>query len=260
MIEAIEKNYINQEDNLYLDIDGFEGPIDLLLSLAREQKLDLIEISVFELAKQYINYINIQVDLKIDIAADYLVMASWLAYLKSKLLLPSSGEEEDEEYSAEELASQLSHRIRRLEAMKIASFSLFDRPIINRDVYLRGMPEEIDEIKKLTYQTTLFDLIKSYIEKQDSYVPKKLHIYKLNFFSIDNARVFLSQIFNKFTNWINFINIFKDISPMANKKTNIASSFSVLLDLVSEQKIKTKQETVFGDIYIKENNKNEPVE
>ena len=95
MIEAIEKNYINQEDNLYLDIDGFEGPIDLLLSLAREQKLDLIEISVFELAKQYINYINIQVDLKIDIAADYLVMASWLAYLKSKLLLPSSGEDED---------------------------------------------------------------------------------------------------------------------------------------------------------------------
>ena len=156
MIEAIEKNYINQEDNLYLDIDGFEGPIDLLLSLAREQKLDLIEISVFELAKQYINYINIQVDLKIDIAADYLVMASWLAYLKSKLLLPSSGEEEDEEYSAEELASQLSHRIRRLEAMKIASFSLFDRPIINRDVYLRGMPEEIDEIKSLNIKLHKF--------------------------------------------------------------------------------------------------------
>ena len=227
MIEAIEKNYINQEDYLYLDIDGFEGPIDLLLSLAREQKLDLIEISVFELAKQYINYINIQVDLKIDIAADYLVMASWLAYLKSKLLLPSSGEDEDEEYSAEELASQLSHRIRRLEAMKIASFGLFDRPIINRDVYLRGMPDEIVDIKKLTYQTRLFDLIKSYIEKQDSYVPQKLHIYKLNFFSIDNARVFLSQIFNKFTNWINFINIFKDISPMANKKTNIENSYTL---------------------------------
>ena len=260
MIEAIEKNNINQENNLYLDIEGFEGPIDLLLSLAREQKLDLIEISVYELAKQYVNYINIQVDLKIDIAADYLVMASWLTYLKSKLLLPTSSDEEDEEYSAEELASQLSHRIRRLEAMKIASSSLFDRPIINRDVYLRGMPKDIDEVKKLTYQTTLFDLIKSYIEKQDSYVPQKLHIYKLNFFSIANARVFLSEIFNKFSDWINFIKIFNDSTSIANKKTNIASSFSVLLDLVSEQKIKTKQENVFGDIYIKENNKNEHIE
>ena len=108
------------KNHLIIDIEGFEGPIDLLLSLARSQKVDLKEISIFELAQQYINYINSQAALKIDIAADYLVMAAWLAYLKSKLLLPDEPIDEEEEYTAEELAGQLRHRMQRLDAMKTA--------------------------------------------------------------------------------------------------------------------------------------------
>ena len=139
-------NLLEAKNHLIIDIDGFEGPIDLLLSLARSQKVDLKEISVFELAQQYINYINSQTTLKIDIAADYLVMAAWLAYLKSKLLLPQELLDEGEEYTAEEMASELAHRLHRLDAMKNASILLFGRPIINRDMFLRGQPEEFDEI------------------------------------------------------------------------------------------------------------------
>ena len=115
-------NVLEVENHLIIDIEGFEGPIDLLLSLARSQKVDLKEISIFELAQQYINYINSQTALKIDIAADYLVMAAWLAYLKSKLLLPDEPIDEEDEYNAEELAGQLRHRMQRLDAMKTASF------------------------------------------------------------------------------------------------------------------------------------------
>ncbi|MDG2187635.1 MAG: hypothetical protein P8K09_05170, partial [Hyphomicrobiales bacterium] len=173
----------------------------------------------------------------------------------SKLLLPSTIYDEDDEYTAEELASQLSHRMRRLESMKVATMELFDRPIVNKDIYLRGMPEEIDEVKKLIYNATLFDVIKSYIEKQNSYVPEKLKLYKLDFFSVDNARSFLSAILNKFTNWISFNNIFVDSLPEINKRSRVASTFNVLLDLVNEQKIDTKQSYLFGEIHIKENKK-----
>ena len=156
-------NLLEAKNHLIIDIDGFEGPIDLLLSLARSQKVDLKEISVFELAQQYVNYINSQAALKIDIAADYLVMAAWLAYLKSKLLLPEELLDEEEEYTAEEMASQLAHRLHRLDAMKNASILLFGRPITNRDIFLRGQPEEFDEVTKLIYNASIFDLIKTYI-------------------------------------------------------------------------------------------------
>ena len=176
-------NVLEVENHLIIDIEGFEGPIDLLLSLARSQKVDLKEISVFELAQQYINYINSQTALKIDIAADYLVMAAWLAYLKSKLLLPDEPIDEEDEYTAEELAGQLRHRMQRLDAMKTASLLLFDRPIINRDMFLRGVPEEFDEITKLIYNASIFDLIKSYISRQDDRVPESISIFKLDYLS-----------------------------------------------------------------------------
>ena len=174
-------NVLEVENHLIIDIEGFEGPIDLLLSLARSQKVDLKEISVFELAQQYINYINSQTALKIDIAADYLVMAAWLAYLKSKLLLPDEPIDEEDEYTAEELAGQLRHRMQRLDAMKTASLLLFDRPIINRDMFLRGVPEEFDEITKLIYNASIFDLIKSYISRQDDRVPESISIFNKHY-------------------------------------------------------------------------------
>ena len=244
-VEADTKN------NLIIDISGFEGPIDLLLNLARKQKVDLKEISVFELSKQYINYINSQVELKIDIAADYLVMASWLAYLKSKLLLPEDDTDIEEEITAEEMASELSHRMRRLDAMKNASDILFSRPLINRDTYLRGIPEEFDEVTKLIYHSSLYDLIKSYIEKQESFIPQNITIFKLDFISMDAARDLISRIYSKLSSWVNFINVLNNDVDTSNKRSKMASTFSVILNMVNEKKILTKQDTRFGDIYIK---------
>ena len=200
-------NVLEVKNHLIIDIEGFEGPIDLLLSLARSQKVDLKEISVFELAQQYINYINRQAALKIDIAADYLVMAAWLAYLKSKLLLPDEPIDEEEEYTAEELAGQLRHRMQRLDAMKTASLLLFEKPIVNRDMFLRGIPEEFDEVTKLIYNASIFDLIKSYINRQDDRVPESISIFKLDYLALENAKNLLSNIFQKISGWANFFRL-----------------------------------------------------
>ena len=244
-------NVLEVENHLIIDIEGFEGPIDLLLSLARSQKVDLKEISVFELAQQYINYINSQTALKIDIAADYLVMAAWLAYLKSKLLLPDEPIDEEDEYTAEELAGQLRHRMQRLDAMKTASLLLFDRPIINRDMFLRGVPEEFDEITKLIYNASIFDLIKSYISRQDNRVPESISIFKLDYLSLDNAKNFLSNLFQRIPGWTNFFRLVSKNKYTANDRSVAASAFSVLLDMVNEQKAYTKQEKQFGEILVK---------
>tara|TARA_B100000925_G_scaffold291708_1_gene280903 strand:+ start:66 stop:821 length:756 start_codon:yes stop_codon:yes gene_type:complete len=244
-------NVLEVKNHLIIDIDGFEGPIDLLLSLARSQKVDLREISVFELSQQYINYINSQVALKIDIAADYLVMAAWLAYLKSKLLLPDEPIDEEEEYTAEELAGQLRNRMLRLDAIKTASALLFDRPIVNRDMLLRGQPEDFDEVKKLIYNTSIFDLIKSYISRQDERVAHSISIFKLDYLALDNAKNFLTNIFLRISGWANFFLLIRENKYFENDRSVAASSFSVLLDMVNEQKAHTKQEKQFGEILIK---------
>ena len=244
-------NVLEVKNHLIIDIEGFEGPIDLLLSLARSQKVDLKEISVFELAQQYINYINSQASLKIDIAADYLVMAAWLAYLKSKLLLPDEPIDEEDEYTAEELAGQLRHRMQRLDAMKTASLLLFDRPIVNRDMFLRGVPEEFDEITKLIYNASIFDLIKSYISRQDDRVPDSISIFKLDYLALDNAKNFLSNIFQRISGWANFFRLVSKNKYSENDRSVAASAFSVLLDMVNEQKACTKQEKQFGKILVK---------
>ena len=244
-------NVLEVKNHLIIDIEGFEGPIDLLLSLARSQKVDLKEISVFELAQQYINYINSQASLKIDIAADYLVMAAWLAYLKSKLLLPDEPIDEEDEYTAEELAGQLRHRMQRLDSMKTASLLLFDKPIVNRDMFLRGIPEEFDEITKLIYNASIFDLIKSYINRQDDRVPESLSIFKLDYLALDNAKNFLSNIFQRISGWANFFRLVSKNKYSENDRSVAASAFSVLLDMVNEQKACTKQEKQFGKILVK---------
>ena len=244
-------NILEVENHLIIDIEGFEGPIDLLLSLARSQKVDLKEISVFELSQQYINYIDSQTALKIDIAADYLVMAAWLAYLKSKLLLPDELIDEEDEYTAEELAGQLRHRMQRLQAMKTASLLLFDRPIVNRDMFLRGVPEEFDEVTKLIYNASIFDLIKSYISRQDDRVREAISIFKLDYLTLDNAKNFLSNIFERISGWANFFRLVSKNKYTENDRSVAASTFSVLLDMVNEQKAFTKQEKQFGEIFVK---------
>ena len=144
--------------DFFVDLDGFEGPLDLLLTLAKEQKVDLLEISILDLANQYLSFVNKLSSRDIEVAADYLVMASWLAYLKSKILLPN----EQVEPEAEEMAAILAFRLRRLEAMREMGNKLFNRNRIGKTLFRRGMPEQIQTIRSYSQKDTLFDILKSY--------------------------------------------------------------------------------------------------
>lgn len=173
-------------DEFLLDIDGYEGPIDLLLTLARDQKVDLAKISILELALAYLDFIDRARDLRIELAADYLVMAAWLAYLKSKLLLPSE-EEEEEELSGEALAEALAFQLRRLSALQDAAMQLFDRPRLGRDVFTRGYrPDQTRTRVEIDWQCGLHDLLQSYGEMSrrtappTAYAPKEYRLFSLS--------------------------------------------------------------------------------
>src|SRR5277367_5430604 len=163
-----------QQGELVVDLDGYEGPIDVLLALAREQKVDLTHISILQLADQYLAFISAARSLRLEIAADYLVMAAWLAYLKSRLLLPEP--QPDDEPSGAELAAALAYQLQRLEAMQQAGARLMARPQLGRDVFRRGAPEGVPIVKHAQYEATLFELLKAYGEGRSRADSAVLHI------------------------------------------------------------------------------------
>src|SRR5512140_621267 len=154
------------EPAMMVDVEGFEGPLDLLLMLARQQKVDLAKLSILALADQYLTFIEAARKLRLELAADYLVMAAWLAYLKSRLLLPETAPGEGP--SAEEMALALATRLRRLEAIREAAKSLMTRPQLDRDIFGRGQPERIAEIKHPRFTATLYDLLTAYTSQRQS--------------------------------------------------------------------------------------------
>jgi len=240
------------EMNFLVDLEGFEGPMDLLLSLAKEQKVDLMEISILELANQYLDFVNELDSRDIEIAADYLVMAAWLAYLKSKLLLPN----EEEEPGAEEMAAILAFRLRRLESMRDAGNSLMNRNRIGEKVFRRGMPENPITIRNYTQKDSMFDLVKSYSEiRNRNYVinwsPKALPIL-----SIEEAKNRLESMIGISLEWTNFLDFLpssKDSSEtaIAYRRSSAASIFSVSLEMSKQGKIEISQTKNFGSIRIK---------
>ena len=175
-----------KEGQFNLLLDNFEGPIDLLLVLARSQKVDLSDISISELADQYINFINQYRNIHIEIAADYLVMAAWLTYLKSRLLLPK--EEKTDEYTADELEEALKYQLQRLEAFQNISKIIYSRPLVNRDVFYGGSSEGLKVKYNINYTSNLYDLLKSYsqILKSNNQV-KQLTIEYSELYSVDQA-------------------------------------------------------------------------
>jgi len=248
----------NNENNFLVDLDGFEGPLDLLLSLAKEQKVDLMEISILELANQYLDFVE-ELDARdIEIAADYLVMASWLAYLKSKLLLPT----EEEEPGAEEMAAILAFRLRRLEAMRSAGSNLMNRDRIGERLFRRGMPESSTVIRTYSQKDTIFDIIKSYSEiRNRNYVinwsPKALPIL-----SIEDAKKRLESMLGISLEWTNFLDFLpqskdKSESAIAYRRSSAASMFTVSLELTKQGIIEINQNKNFGTIRIKNRNKEE---
>ena len=253
MENGLDNNYNEQLDLFHVNLDGYEGPLDLLLTLAKEQKVDLLEISILDLASQYLNFIDQMKKIDIDLAADYIVMASWLAFLKSKLLLPI---EDDEDVSAQELSAILAFRLRRLEAMREVGSKLLTRDREGVHVFRRGMPEPIFLIKNFNHKDTLFDLISSYSGLRNRNYDNKWKPRVFSIFSIEDARNRLEKMLGTTIDWTKI----EDFLPINNdtteegilfRRSSLASIFSASLELSKEGVIEISQNKNFGSIRFK---------
>src|ERR1700726_4180290 len=182
----------SDEPALIVDVEGFEGPLDLLLILARQQKVDLAKISILALANQYLAFIEAARQLRKELAADYLVMAAWLAYLKSRLLLPEAADALGP--SAEDLAASLAFRLRRLEAFRAAAEQLVTRPQLNREVFARGAPEPIRDIKRPEWTATLYDLLSAYAAQRQKHALARVRVPQRQVWSLAEARATLERL------------------------------------------------------------------
>ncbi len=241
----------DESDILLLELDGFEGPLDLLLVLARNQKVDLTKISILHLAEQYLAYIDAARDLRLEIAADYLVMASWLAYLKSKLLLPEQEQAKDGP-TGKELAAQLAFRLKRLEAMREALASLMGRKRLGVDLFARGLPEGIRVIRSTVFQASIFDLLKAYAEQRQKNAVTEVKWGGRLVWSIKQARERLAALLGSEPDWAELDKFLEEYKPSpVLGRTVTASSFGATLELAREGYIELRQNQPFGPLYVK---------
>jgi len=248
-----EKNnkLTNNNDQFNILLNGYEGPIDLLLELSRKQKVDLSEISILDLAEQYLKFIENYNTIHLEIAADYLVMAAWLTYLKSRLLLPK--EETTEEYTSEELEEALRYQLQRLEAMQNISKKIYSRPLIGRDIFYGGSIEGINIKYNTTYTSSLYDLLNSYsiiLNKNEQI--NNLTINPSELYSVDQAIQRLKGIFGAITEWTDFMNLIPKFGKnQIVNKSSITSNFVASLELAKNGFIDVKQNEIFGNIFLK---------
>ena len=239
-------------NNFAVDIPNFSGPLEVLLDLARNQKVDLAEISVATLADQFLDFVKKEKNLNLETASEFLLMATWLAYLKSKILLPN----EEVEPEAEEMAAILAFRLRRLEAMREMGNKLFNRNRIGEALFRRGMPEQIQTIRSYSQKDTLFDILKSYSQIRNrnhtvNWSPKPLPIL-----SLEDARKRLESMLGLSIDWTNFLDFlptYKDKSDhlIAYRRSSAASLFNVSLEMSKRGLIEINQNKNFGTIRIK---------
>lgn len=238
-------------DSLVLDLGAYEGPIDMLLTLAREQKVDLTKISILRLAEQYLQYIAEARRMRIEIAADYLVMAAWLAYLKSRLLLPEP-EVQSEEPSGEELAAALAFQLRRLEAMQQAGGRLMARPLLGRDVFARGTPEGLKQVTRPVYEATLYELLKAYGEGRRRTMPAILEIRATELFSMDDVLARFQGFIGTVTEWRSLAAFLPpNLRGGIVERSAIAATFAATLELVRSGRLQLRQDFAFGPIYLR---------
>ncbi len=238
------------DPEMIVDVEGFEGPLDLLLTLARQQKVDLHKISILALADQYLMFIEQARKVRLELAADYLVMAAWLAYLKSRLLLPEAAPGEGP--SAEDMALALANRLRRLEAIREFASRMMDRPQLGRDVFERGMPEPIAEIKKPEYTATLYDLLSAYAVQRQRTTLSRVRFKKRTVWSLAEARETLERMIGQSSDWsrIDAFLIQYVVEP-ALAATVFASSFASALELVRDGRAEIHQKDAFSPIYMR---------
>jgi segregation and condensation protein A len=237
---------------LVLDLDGFEGPIDVLLTLARSQKVDLTRISILGLAEQYLAFVAEARRLSLELAADYLVMAAWLAYLKSRLLLPEPETDEDQP-SAPELAEALKFQLRRIESMQAAGARLMARPRLGRDVFARGAPEGVEIVRRPVYELTLFELLRAYGDhrrKTESH--EDLHIEATQLFNTAQAVERMRGLIGKHTDWSSLMN-FLPPAPAGSlvARSAVAATFGAALELTRAGRVELRQSSRFGPIFVR---------
>jgi len=238
-------------DTLVVDVEGFEGPLDLLLALARTQKVDLAKISVLALAQQYLDFIAEARRLRLEVAADYLVMAAWLAFLKSKLLLPAEKDEEGEPTGAE-LAALLAFRLKRLHAMREVSAQLMTRKRLGRDVFARGTPEPIRITRKSTYEANVYDLLKAYSQQRQRTAIRTWQIRQRTVWSLKEARAELERLLGIDCDWAPLDQLLAEflVEPEL-RKTALASSFTATLEMTREGALEIRQAKSFAPLLIR---------
>ena len=235
-------------DELTLDIDGWEGPLDLLLSLARAQKVDLAQISILQLVEQYLAYLNDARALKLEIAADYLVMAAWLAYLKSCLLLPKDPEADP---SPEEVALRLQMRLQRLDAMREAGARLLGRDRIGRDVFVRGNPEGLRLIRKAAWQVRDFDLFAAYGVVRARTQPAMHVVHARAVMTLEEAIERVSRMIGRALDWTFLESFLPSTHDPQFRRSALASSFLAALELARRGRLDIAQDEPFAPIRLK---------
>ncbi len=239
-------------DAFVVDLDGYEGPIDVLLALARNQKVDLAKISILQLAEQYLAFITAARGLRIEIAAEYLVMAAWLAYLKSRLLLPDT-EPDDDGPSGAELAEALTFQLRRLESMQQAGLRLMARPRLGREVFQRGAPEGIEIVKTPVFEVSLFDLLKAYGDNRRRIDGTRLRIEPSSLFNIADAIERLSGLLGEMTDWRTLMSYLpRELAADGLVyRSAVAATFAASLELARTGDVELRQTSSFGPIHMR---------
>ncbi len=254
LLDGVENQSVSERlaaEALIVDVDGFEGPLDLLLTLSRTQKVDLMKISILHLAQQYLAFVEKAKQLRIELAADYLVMAAWLAFLKSRLLLPPDPTEEGP--SGEELAAHLAFQLERLQAMRDAAAQLMARDQMGRDFFRRRIPQEMEQIRKVSYTANLLELMQAYsrLRTRDEFRP----------FVMDRENVFtMEQALDRMRGLIGFAGDWTDLSiylpdgwsanPM-RRRAATAATFAASLELVKAGKVEIRQSETFAPIQLR---------
>jgi segregation and condensation protein A len=238
----------NDPDTLTIDIDGWEGPLDLLLALARAQKVDLRRISILELVQQYLDYVEEARALRLELAADYLVMAAWLAYLKSALLLPRDPEVEP---SPEELALRLQLRLERLHAMREAGARLMARDRLGRDVFARLAPEGLRTVRKAVWQAEIYDLIAAYGRVSARTRPVMHVVQDRQVMTLEAAIERVARLVGAAIDWATIESFLPDDAQGGFRKSALASSFLAALELARQGRLDLRQKSAFAPLYLK---------
>jgi segregation and condensation protein A len=235
-------------ETLNLDIDGWEGPLDLLLALARNQKVDLRQISILELVEQYLAFVNEARALKLELAADYLVMAAWLAYLKSALLLPRNPEEVP---SPEELALRLQLRLERLGAMREAGARLVARDRLGRDIFLRAAPEGLRVLRKARWEAEIYDLIAAYGRISARTRPVMHVVHARDVMTLEEAIERVARLIGTRIDWSTIESFLPEEASGMFRKSALASSFVAALELARQGRVELRQKSPFAPLYVK---------